>query len=274
MKTKIHPGVLVALGLVLVLVAVIGLQVWQEERVKAAELAEKEAMAKQRNDQVIADTAWPDNFTGSRQDSFRFAKEQDREDAVIVATAWPGNQVFTDREDSLRFAIEQDEEAERIEEERVRKEREMKARIASFTWSTTEFVNEWGETSTGGAQSKMHGPVIPMSFPYGDVEAVVFVQCRPRATWIRFTSSPNLTNDDTKDGYNEIYLRVRLDGNQTRWRATQKWGGHDLNLPRSAINAFKSAKTFEVIIPWYGQGNVRFEWDLTGSSEMITRACG
>ena len=139
------------------------------------------------------------------------------------------------------------------------------------TWSNFNFVNEWGEQDGRGARSEQRPPVNRMSFPYHDVEAALYVSCS--SAWIRFTDSPNLTNDDIADGYSISQLRVRLDGRDDRWRATQKWGANDLNLPESARNAWTTAKTFEVLVPWYGEGSVRFSWDLTGSADAIAKTC-
>ena len=244
-----------------------------------------EEMAKLRNDMVIADTEWPEGWSGSRKDSILFAKIQDKERAdeevILRNTSWPSYQRFADRADSLRFAKAQDEQERNAKEEEQRRREEERRRVAeeqrrraSFTWSTTYFVNEWGERSGNGAKSRQHGPVTQMSWPYNDVEAQILVQCSGPMTWIRFTTSPNLTNDETMSGYNVSNLPVRLDGQSTRWRTTQSWGDNDINLPKSAIDAFKRSKTFEIVLPWYGEGNVRFKWDLTGSSEMISEACG
>ena len=273
--------VVLVTGLVaLILVGIVAVALDQKQKTEEAE-----EMARQRNNLVIADTEWPEGWTGSRRDSILFAETQDaniiQEDIKLRNTRWPSGRVFVDREDSLQFALEQDEEDRREREardqearERREREREARERRASFTWSTTYFVNEWGDRSGNGAKSRQLGPETPMGWPYDDVEGQVIVQCRGPMAWIRFTDSPNLTGDETRDGYSVSHLPVRLDGQATRWRVTQNWGGNDLNLPRSAINAFRRSKTFEIILPWYGEGNVRFKWDLTGSSEMISEACG
>ena len=277
-----HPVFIVlVIGLVaLMLVGIVAVAFDQKRKTEEAE-----EMARQQNDLVIADTEWPEGWTGSRRDSIVFAKTQDadirKEDDKLRNTRWPSGRSFVDREDSLQFALAQDDEDRKEREaralearERRAREQEARERRASYTWSTTYFVNEWGDRSSNGAESSQLGPETPMGWPYNDIKGQIFVQCRGPMTWIRFTDSPNLTGDETKDGYSVSYLSVRLDGQTTRWRVTQNWGDNDLNLPRSAINAFRRSKTFEIILPWYGEGNVRFKWDLTGSSEMISEACG
>ena len=196
-----------------------------------------------------------------------------RDNSIIQNTTWPNYRVFENRADSLAFAKEQDEDERRAEEEKRRAEEEERKRRASFTWHATYFVDEWGERSSDGATSEPAAPETPMEWPYSDVVAQVMVQCKGPETWIRFTTSPNLTGGDTKMGHNVYNLPVRLDGQTSRWRTTQRWGSEDINLPRSAVNTFKQSKTFEIVLPWFGSGNVRFKWDLKGSSDIISEAC-
>lgn len=157
--------------------------------------------------------------------------------------------------------------------EAEKEEEEERRRRASYTWSTTYFVNEWGERTSGGAKSLSVSADSRMGFPYGDVEAQLFVQCQPQYSWIRFTVSPNLTGGNTESGYDVYNLRVRIDGNSSVWRATQEWGDNDINLPSSARATFARAQTFRIVLPWYGEGSVVFSWDLTGASATISEAC-
>ena len=135
------------------------------------------------------------------------------------------------------------------------------------------FVNEFGEQTDQGAVSREARPVRPMSFPYGDTLARIFVNC-DRA-WVRFTDSPNLTGGDTRDGYDVYSVAVRVDGNDARWRVEQSWGDDDLRFldPGRAIAALSGGETFALAIPWYGEGSVAFSWSLAGSSDAIKRSC-
>jgi len=269
---KINPMVVAFVLLILVVIVL----VLADSRQQTADERATQAESQQRliDDLLIAGTEFPDEWIGkSRVDSLMYAEEQDsirvEEARTLYFTTWPRDSVFTNREDSLRFALAQDDEhREKVEAGR----REVKRR-ASFTWSTTSFVNEWGERTSSGAQSEQVRPVEPMGFPYSDVEAEILVRCGG-GTWIRFTDSPNLTGGITESGHDIYHLSIRLDRQQTRWRVTQYWGDKDLNLPNSARRALMNAKTFEIVLPWYGEGYVRFKWDLTGSSDIISEACG
>ena len=140
-------------------------------------------------------------------------------------------------------------------------------------WQMINFVNEFGERTGQGAVSLQVGPVRPMSFPYGDTTARIFVNC-DRA-WVRFSEAPNLTGGTTRDGYDVHTITVRVDGNDARWRIEQSWGDNDLRFLDSgrAVAALTGGETFALAIPWYGEGSVAFSWSLVGSSDAIKRSC-
>ena len=187
---------------------------------------------------------------------------------AIVLISFPGLSVFAACEEQPSRS----RPISNLESIRVPPSRPEVPQVPKNSWSTTRFVDDWGEYSGTGARSQEKPPASPMGFPYHDVMATLFVSCR--SAWIRFTDSPNLTSDDIENGYDVYRLRVRLDGRDDRWRATQRWGSTDLNLPSSARSAWAAAKRFEVLLPWYGEGSVRFAWDLTGSADAIAKTCG
>ena len=149
---------------------------------------------------------------------------------------------------------------------------EERRRKAASKWQRTYFTNEWGERSGEGTKSEEVRPVERMEFPYHGVKATLFASCQN--AWIRFSDSPNLTGGDIRDGYEEYRLRVRIDGRDLTWRATQDWGSKDLDLPSSVRNAWANGTTFEVVTPWFEQGAVRFSWSLVGYSDAYAEACG
>lgn len=191
----------------------------------------------------------------------------DSDDLLLSTTDWRNASGLVDRQDSIKYAQEQRQA--RQEEAKARQE-EAKRR-ASFAWSSINLVDEWGDIEGKGAVSKTVSPDRSMGFPYNDVTARLMVSCR--SAWIRFSSAPNLTGGDTESGYDRYYIKVQIDGNETRWRATQSWGDDDINLPSSARNTFARGQRFRVVLPWYGEGSVVFSWDLTGASDMISQTC-
>ena len=141
-------------------------------------------------------------------------------------------------------------------------------------WSRVNFVDEFGDVTNQGARSTPVGSLRPMSFPYGDIEAQVFVNC-DRA-WIRFSDTPNLTGGNTRDGYTSYSAAVRVDGNDVgAWVVQQSWGDNDLRFLNNsqAISVLSSASTFALALNWFGEGSVAFRWSLTGSSDAIRASC-
>ena len=140
-------------------------------------------------------------------------------------------------------------------------------------WDTINFVDEFGDITDLGAISEEVKSIRPMSFPYTDTTARIFVDC-DRA-WIRFSESPNLTGGDTQDGYDEYSISVRVDGNDSQWRVIQSWGDQDIAFVNDsqAISAWSSGSSFTISLPWYGEGYVAFPWSLNQSSEMISKSC-
>ena len=143
------------------------------------------------------------------------------------------------------------------------------------SWSTTTFTNEWGEQAAVGARSQAVRPVTPMGFPYNDVTGTILVQC-PNSVWVRFSEEPNLTGGNIRDGYTDYTLSARIDGRDVRYGVSQGWGDNDLNFRDDATvrQAIMGSNEIEILLPWYGEGNVRFKWSLDGSSSAIQSSCG
>ena len=141
-------------------------------------------------------------------------------------------------------------------------------------WRMINFVDEFGDTVDSGAVSATVRSVRPMTFPYGDLTARIFVDCN--RAWIRFSESPNLTGGSIQDGYTNFKVAVRVDGeNIGRSTVRQQWGDKDLRFVdgSEAIAWLSSGSTFAIAVPWYGQSSAAFSWSLSGSSKMIRDSC-
>ena len=147
------------------------------------------------------------------------------------------------------------------------------ATTTTTDWQMINFVNEFGERTDQGTVSRTVSPRRAMSFPYGATTGRIFVDC-DRA-WVRFSETPNLTGGDIGDGYTRYTVTVRVDGNNARCRMSQSWGEDDLRFvdPSRAIGVLSGGSTFDLALPWYGEGSVVFSWSLTGSSDAIQRSC-
>ena len=151
------------------------------------------------------------------------------------------------------------------------------AELIPSTWSTINLTDEFGDVVSRAAVSQWVSPLQKMQFPYGDVQGRIFVRCND--VWFRFNEQPNLTNTEPQSGgYSTLSVRWRADGDRNgRWSAVQSWGGKDINVSRGsnsdAIAVISGASELSIVLPWYGSGNVVFQWDLAGSTSNIKASC-
>ena len=112
-----------------------------------------------------------------------------------------------------------------------------------------------------------------MSFPYSDVHAWLGVGCNKGNEWVYvgFSESPNITNDETEDGYNRIRTRIKWNDEVEDIILTQDWGSEFLHFRDDSLVISKIAASNSALleIQWYGEGNTYFEFSLNGSSKVI-----
>ena len=153
------------------------------------------------------------------------------------------------------------------------------AEVVPSTWSTINLTDEFGDVVSRAAVSEWVAPLKQMEFPYGDVEGRIFVACDD--VWFRFNEDPNLTNTEPQSGgYSRLSVRWRADGDRNgRWRAVQQWGGKDIDVAggnqgnTEAVSVISGAAELAIVLPWFGSGNVVFQWNLTGSTNAIESSC-
>jgi len=112
-----------------------------------------------------------------------------------------------------------------------------------------------------------------MDFPYADVEAWMGVGCDGSSEWayFGFSTSPNITNADTEDGYNVISARIKWDNSIQNTRLIQEWGAKSIHFSdgASAIAKIAGSSTVMLELSWHGEGRVNFQFPLKGSSAAI-----
>lgn len=143
-------------------------------------------------------------------------------------------------------------------------------------WRVSDSVDEMtGEQSFYSISQKIP-PTNQMSFPYDDVVAWIGVGCSGTEEWayIGFSTAPNLTNDETKDGYDKIYTRIKWDDSIDNATFLQDWGDNFLNFydfqgASEMINKLQNHGTLLLELEWYGEGNVYFKFPLEGAKESI-----
>ena len=155
-------------------------------------------------------------------------------------------------------------------------------RSRSSNWSSiTYYADEMTGEQSFGAYSKAAGPTRSMEWPYNDVTAQVYFSCdagkNNEGAWIRFSTSPNLIDDDIESGYNVINTRIRWDDKAAESATlTQQWGSEDLSFryDQWAINRILAHNTMLLELNWYESGRVFFRFDLSGSTSAIEQARG
>ena len=79
------------------------------------------------------------------------------------------------------------------------------------SWSDFESKDEMSGESSAYAYSPKTGPTSRLGFPLQGLTSFIGVGCKKGSQWayIKFSSAPNLTGDETKDGYNLIKRKNR-----------------------------------------------------------------
>ena len=141
------------------------------------------------------------------------------------------------------------------------------------SWSTSTSKDKMTGKFSAYASSPTVYPSEKMGFPYHDVNSWMGVGCNGNSTWayFGFSVSPNLSGDETRDGYNVIRTRVRWDKSVRYALLTQDWGSKFLHFREDdgAIGHIASSNKALLELQWHGQQKSYFEYPLNGSSKAI-----
>lgn len=143
-------------------------------------------------------------------------------------------------------------------------------------WSSTTSSDPLTGAVSGYASSRRVSPGLAMEFPYSDVTASLAVGCDSKSEWVYmgFTTAPNLTNTDTKDGYSTIETRIRWNDDVNRVETvllTQEWGSNFIHFSNDAtiIQSISNADSLRVELEWFGSRPTYFDIPLSGSTSAI-----
>ena len=146
------------------------------------------------------------------------------------------------------------------------------------SWSTFDSSDEMSGEKSSFAVSPKTAPTRRMDFPYAGVEAQLAIGCDSSSEWVyvSFTTAPNLSNSETKDGYSLVNTRVRWDDAVVREQMTQKWGAEFMHFrdKSAVIQKVAGASSVMIELDWHGQGAVRFPFTLNGSSAAVQEIRG
>ncbi|MCF8001547.1 MAG: hypothetical protein K9K76_06815 [Halanaerobiales bacterium] len=146
---------------------------------------------------------------------------------------------------------------------------------ASAQWDTFVSKDEMTEEETWYATSPYVAPTETMGFPYHNVEASLLVGYNGKSEWVYivFSEAPNIIDDETKDGYNLIYTRIKWDDEIENVKLTQDWGSKFIHFrsDETIISNIMKSNTVLLELDWYGEGEVYFRFPLEGSADAISK---
>ena len=141
------------------------------------------------------------------------------------------------------------------------------------SWRTSTSKDEMTGKFSAYAHSPKAYPSKKMSFPYADVNAWMGIGCDNKSEWVYFgfNSAPNLTKDETKDGFNLITTRVKWNNEVENVTLSQDWGAKFIHFRNysAAISKIAASNTALLELQWHGQQPTYFEFSLNGSSKAL-----
>lgn len=147
---------------------------------------------------------------------------------------------------------------------------------SNATWTTSTKVDEMSGDTSYYAMSPSAKTTSPMSFPYQETTSKIVVGCAGASSWsyLYFSTAPNISNAETKSGYNVVRTRIRWDSNEVETAEyKQDWGSNFLFpydfLSSEFIPKVKESNTLLVELRWHGQNRPRFRYSMAGSSKAI-----
>lgn len=143
-------------------------------------------------------------------------------------------------------------------------------------WTITSSNDEMtGEKKVFAISTYDADSTVKMDSPYTDVKASIGIGCTQKSEWIYivFTESPNLSNTTTKDGYDLIETRIKLDNDIKNVLLIQKWTGKSLQFldAKKIINPLLKSKTLLVELDWISNGKTFFKFPLNGLDDAVKK---
>ena len=149
-------------------------------------------------------------------------------------------------------------------------------------WSVMSLVDKMTNAQQWYAVSPTVSSMDPMRFPEADTNAWLAIACDKDSEWtyIGFSTSPNLNDTSTHDGYDTIDTRIKWDDHIRPVELIQKWGSRFLHFggdDKAMINRIIHHKSALLELSWYEQGDVYFKFSLVGAeqaTDSIRAKCG
>ena len=140
-------------------------------------------------------------------------------------------------------------------------------------WKSSQSKDEMTGKETFYIFTSWASSKYPMSFPYSKTKSVIGVACNKDSIWsyFMFTTQPNITKSETKDGYNKILTRIKFDDTLENVTLTQDWGSKALFLynEKAFIKSLQNTSEVLLELKWHGNNSVYFKYFTEGASEEI-----
>jgi hypothetical protein len=147
--------------------------------------------------------------------------------------------------------------------------------FAQNMWTVSSTIDEMTEVKSWYAASPITQPTKSMEFPYGDTKArlVIGLSEGKELAYVQFNTSPNLTDKNTKDGYDLINARIKFNDTILGISFIQNWGDKTLFFlemdTQKIITQLMTANTVLLELNWYGIGKTRFRFPMHGARDAI-----
>jgi len=191
----------------------------------------------------------------------------------IIFVIYAANQEPTSTGNSSSYQSQSNSSSSSIKSEKVKYTPPPKP-----SWTTSSSTDKMTGKKSAYASSPRENPTKRMSFPYSDVQAWLGVGCDGESEWVYFgfNNAPNLSNDETEDGYNLIRTRVKWDDEIENVSLTQDWGAKFIHFrdDSSAISKIAASNKALLELQWHGQQSTYFEFSLNGSSKALSEIRG
>jgi len=140
-------------------------------------------------------------------------------------------------------------------------------------WTASQSKDEMTGNETFYIFTDWASPKYPMSFPYAQTKSIIGIGCSKYGivSYFNFTSKPNITKAETKDGFNEIITRIKFDNTLEDIKLTQKWGSKSLSVynEKAFIKSLENTNEVLLELNWYGNSSVYFKYYTDESSQAI-----
>jgi hypothetical protein len=118
------------------------------------------------------------------------------------------------------------------------------------SWGSVTSKDKMTGVVSGFATSKKVSAEPRMSFPYSGVEAWMGVGCKGNTKWayFGFSTSPNLDDTETEDGYNTIRERIKWDDQVQYTSLFQEWGATSIHFDNGSAAIAKIMASNSVLL--------------------------